>query len=272
MALRAPTRRRERILLYGPAGGGKSTAWLDVAEWSHKTKATIRMPVLDTDKAWDDMAPYDDHLDKIVEPFACPDWDSIRSSIRKIEAGGYEPDDILVVDMAHRIWDRAQEGFFEQVFGKEIDEFFVMAQRDRQKAISGEYGTNWQAINKMYAAFSKLIMNSFPGHVIVCTSGARIWQDDKGSITHEGDRKLVVTYPDFAKIGYRPQGQKDLPHAFRTILFLQDSPAGWRWSTAKERNPPGSSEGDPGYRAYYAGEQMKSFTKNYLIKVAGWKL
>jgi hypothetical protein len=263
--LRAPTKRRDRILLYGPAGGGKSTAWLDVAEWSFKTRANIRMPVLDTDKAWDDMAPYDGHLDKIVEPFPCPDWDSIRSSIRKVEGGDYGADDVLVVDMAHRIWDRAQEGFFEKVFGRDIDEFFTLAQGDRQKAISGDYGTNWQAINKLYGAFTNLVMNKFPGHVIVCTSAQRIWE------ANEKD-KVLTTYPDFAKLGYKPQGQKDLPHQFRTILFLQDSPSGWRWSTAKERNPPSMQEGDEGYRGYYAGEQMKSFTKNYLMKVAGWKL
>lgn len=262
--LRAPTRRRERILLYGPPGAGKSTAWLTLAEWIHKTKSDAIVHVADTDRTWDDMAPYDDHLEKIVDVTDCPAWEQIRQFIRDVPIDLAKADDWLVVDMISRCWDRAQEGYFEKVFGREMDEFFMQVQADRAKAIGGDFGSNWQAINKMYATLTTLIMSRWPGHVLCCTPAQRIWEANR-------DDKTLVQYPEFGRLGFKPQGQKDLSHQFRTILFMQQAPSGWVWSTAKERNPPGMEEGQAGYRGYVAGERMNDFVRDYLMKVGGWR-
>src|SRR3974390_1833081 len=101
--LHPPGRRRERILLYGASGSGKSTAWLTVAEWIHKTKSDAIVYAIDTDRTWDDMEPYAGHLDKLVTAYPGTTWDQIRDAIRRLSGLGAE-DDWLVVDMASRCW------------------------------------------------------------------------------------------------------------------------------------------------------------------------
>ena len=265
--LHAPTRRRERILLYGPSGAGKSTAWLSVAEWIKRTRSPAQMHVLDTDRTWDDMAPYDGHLDATVTAYPCDDWTPIREAIRTLEKIDASEDDWLVTDMASRVWDRVQEKYFEQAYGKDLDEFYAIGELSkRAEAISGPHGVNWQAINKMYATYSRLLMTRWPGHVLSCTPAANMREDISS------DQKTIVQYPEFGRIGMRPQGQKDLAGQHRTILFMQQAPSGWKMTTGKERNPPGLGDGDEGFRGYVEGEDVKDFVRTYLMSVGGWKL
>jgi len=260
--LHPPSQRRERILLFGPSGAGKSTAWATIAEWIHKTHSTSQMYVMDTDNAWDAMHPFDGHLDPIVTVFDCPEWDDTREAVKKLRSIDPTRDDWLILDMADKPWSQAQEGYFSKAFGVEIDEFFVQVHGDATK-LGGDWGVNWVAVNKMYSTVSTLLQSRWPGHVLACAPAKTLWKDTKAD--------LIIAHPEFGKIGYIPQGQKDLPHIFHTILYMQQAPSGWKVSTAKERNPAGLSLGDDGYRPYLEGEDVKDFVKTYLMKVGGWR-
>jgi hypothetical protein len=264
--LHPPTHRTERIGLYGDNGTGKSRTWMTIAEWIYKTKATAQMFVLDSDRAWDDAAPYDNHLDSIVTVFPCPDWDAIRTSIRKLQDVDASRDDWLVVDMMSRAWSFVRQGYFTKAFGKDIDEFFTIpTMEDRQRALSGPYGTNWQAVNALYSPLSQLISSRWPGHILCATTEKKIWTD-----TPEGT-EIATAMPKMAKIGFKPEGQGDFAGQMRTLLYLQVSPSGWRYSTVKERNPIGLEEGDEGFRPYIDGGMMNDFVRDYLMKIAGWR-
>lgn len=270
MSLHAPTRRRERILAFGPSGSGKSTMWLTVAEWLHKTHSPAQMYVMDTDRAWEAMQPLDGHLDTTVTVTDCPTWEEMRDTVRKWQHIDVSPEDWLVVDMMNKPWSKAQDAFFERAYGIEIDEFFVTAKGD-MKLMGGDYGKNWQAIGKMYGTIADLVQSRWPGHVLCCTPAKEIWEDRSGTPVNSGDADLVIKHPAFGKIGFKPQGQGDLPHMFHTVLFTQQAPSGWVFTTAKERNQMGLVEGDEGFRSYKSGEPIKDFVKSYLMPIAGWR-
>jgi hypothetical protein len=119
--------------------------------------------------------------------------------------------------------------------------------------ISGAHGENWGIINKYYNAFFQTIIN-MPCHVLCVAPASELREDDKPE-----------TKAQF-KVGWKPQGQKDLPHGFHTVLFAAETPQGWVYTTVRERGPIGR-EG----RKYLKGEKVEDFVMTYLVGVAGWK-
>lgn len=267
MALHPSSPRRERILVFGPSGAGKSRTWLDIALWIKKTGSPAKMFVLDTDAAWEAYRPLDGSLDSIVICEDLYDWDSYMPAIKRVVAKS-DParGDWLVVDMVDKAWSRAQEGYFEYMSGKDFGSFMMESAKviaaGGGNPIGGDYGINWQAINKMYADFIDPV-HRFRGHVLCAAPASEVQAAPRtGRDMVSAEIRAV-----FGKLGYKPQGQKDLPHLFHTVLLLQESPKGWVYTTAKERNPP-----DLISRPYQRGVELGSgFALKYLIGVAGWR-
>jgi hypothetical protein len=266
MSLHPSSIRRERILLFGPSGAGKSSAWTSWADWHQKTGAKGLFYVMDTDRAWEAMRPVDGRLDHVIVHSPLTDWDDYKPAFNKALHLATK-DDVLVVDMVDKAWSKAQTGFTEKAFGQDIDEFFIQLRKSNDR-FGGDYGTNWQTVNAVYGQVMDVIQNKWPGHVVACAPSVELRQPDQKT-GKGGDSSVVLR--EFGRIGRKPQGQKDLPHAFHTVLFMEESPSGWVINTAKERNPPGLKEGDEGYRRYLVGEKVSDFVRTYLFGVAGWK-
>ena len=249
-----PTQRRERILIMGPPGGGKSTAWLSVAEWLEKTKADGRLFVADTDLAWEGQRPFDGHLDKRVVQEDINHFPSLVAFVDKATAD-YQPGDFLITDMIDKAWLYAQQHYYEEVFGKELDDFFMEAKKNNANP-GGEWGSNWTVINKLHQKFM-LKLQRYPGHVIACTPCTDVRQVDATGKGQSDSREVLHL---FGKLGVKPQGQKDLAYNFHTVLLFQSVPrVGYTFSTAKDRS-----------REEAEGEKMTDFTRTYLMKYAGW--
>lgn len=253
MALHPTIPRRERILIMGPPGAGKSTSWLDVAEWYEKTGATGRIFVSDTDGAWEGQRPVDGRLDKRVMQEDAYDFPSIVALVdRAIRE--HQDGDFLVIDMVDKAWSYSQSHYFEQVFGKELDQFWLEAKKEGVNP-GGDYGTNWTVINKLHQSLM-LKLQRYPGHLICCTPVAEVRTPDNRGVG--GDRRDVIQM--FGKYGVKPQGQKDLAYNFHSVLLFQDVPRlGYSYTTIKDRA-----------REYVNGEKMESFVKSYLIPKAAW--
>lgn len=260
MSLHPPTVRRERILAYGLHGAGKSTIWLALAEWIYKTGADSRLWVVDTDMAWEAMRPEDGHLDSVVEVFSIYEYEDYRPAIHKLKEDA-TPDDWYIVDRADVLWDAAQEGWSAAVEGKDIDEFFLVHQKQGTSP-GGDYGTNWVQIKRMYKAMGVDLFSRFRGHVLaVCA--AEQTREKKGQF---GDDAEV--FAKYSTVGMKPAGEKKLAHLFHTELYMVESPSGYRMSTLKERKPFGTDG-----RPYLKGKPVTpDFVMAYLIGVAGWKL
>lgn len=267
MALHPPSQRRERILNYGMSGSGKSSTWLNIAEWIYKTKSPSRMFVLDTDAAWEAYRPMDGHLDSIVHVEDLYEWDSYIPAIKRVSGLCDERrGDWLVLDMADKPWQMAQEGYFEYLSDKDFGQFMMEAAK-AGKPIGGDYGINWQVINKMYADFINPV-HRWRGHLLACAPAKQLPEVPRSG----NDMVAKEIRLQFGRFGYVPQGQKDLPHLFHTVLLLQESPKGWMINTVKDRERQrlqgvqlGSSDGGGG------NGKEPGFVVKYLMGVAGWK-
>lgn len=260
--LHPPSNRRERILGYGQSKQGKSTAWLDIAEWLYKTGSKNKVIVGDTDVAWEAMRPMDGHLDHIVKVTDLDEWADYKSWINKAKTSA-NPDrnDWLVLDMVDKCYETAKGEYFMRRFGKELDEFFIEAKGDTE-VIGGAYGTNWDVINKMYNSVMNIV-HRFPGHVYCATPADEVRLPAARSGKGGDDEQ---TRAMFGTMGMKPKGQKLLPHMFHTILYFQKGPRGYMMTTVGERQRKrftgeivGVDEGQP------------LFVAKYLIGAAGWR-
>lgn len=255
----APSR-RERILLYGAPGTGKSWAWVSIAEWLEKTKSPGKVILHDTDIAWDAMRPVDGRLDDRVIPMSLWEWGDYKAAMSKAMtmAGSESKDDWLVVDLVDKAWDAAQEGFFERAYGAEIDEFYVNIAHNNAKSgpknqlsAGGEYGANWNVIKKMYQSYITGLLR-WPGHVLCCAAAAQVHTE---GVMADSD----VTRREFGGFGWKPAGEKNLPHLFHTVLLCQRGRDNWTMSVAKDRN-----------REVKKGIEVDSFVTSYLFP-NGWR-
>jgi energy-coupling factor transporter ATP-binding protein EcfA2 len=262
--LQAGSKRRERILVYGESGSGKSSTWVSIAQYIEKTKGKARVFLQDTDRAYEAVEEavervvtcYDAELDRFGE------WKGQIQKWRR-ESG---QDDWLVVDMIDKAWAGAQTQFWNiQSGGSSLGEIYLKG-HDNAGFLSGDYGSNWGVINKLYDDWMQQVV-AWPGHVLACTPADQVFTDKQNNPIQKGDMEWV-------KWRFKPAGQKRLKHAFHTVLLAQEQPTtrGPQWSltTIKERGPVGGQR-----RQMLLNETVTEaggFTMGYLVKVAGWRL
>lgn len=254
----SPNARREKILLMGSYGTGKTTAWLNIAKWSHQTQSPSRFYVLDSDDAvgaflepgsqyahLDARAGGNVHFTPVFE------WVEYETTLRNYAAKA-GPDDWLIVDFISTAWDAVQEHYVDQIFKADIAEFFLEA----RKALKGATGAldgwkDWSVINRLYRGWVNTLVHRSAGHKFLTAMTEPMREGE--------DKANKATY---SAVGVRPKGQKHLGHIPHTILYSQMVRAGEVFlTTVKDRE-----------RQVLEGAPIKEFTIDYLVKVAGWKL
>lgn len=237
---------RERILLMGGWGVGKSTAIADIAE-----KIDSRVYVIDTTYEAERNYP---GLDNVVVS-TVETWDDYITGVRKATIKGGR-DDWLAIDRIDPVWDQAQNGFIEKVFGKTADAWFIEFRAEQSgHPLAGEYGMNWAVIKKMYGAFMTEVLR-FKGNVIVTARADPVQMPNRDG--SGGDSAEVRA--EFGKFGVKPAGEKNLGFLFHTVLLLAEPRQGeWTYTTIRDRNRP-----------QMKNEPMKGFTESYLVAVAGF--
>lgn len=258
--LHRPQRARERILLIGQWGAGKSNAWCTVASWMRRTKSPAKMYVVDTDHAADRLSEaYGEAFWENVIAEDVWDYKEILAALKKFHALKPSRDDILVVDLIDKLWAWTQDHYIEEAFGKNASTFYMEFKKAGTdgNALSAEaaYGANWQIINSHYAELMTLIQR-WPGHVIACSPAETVQAPN--SAGKGGDSKEIREA--FERAGFKPAGQKGLGFQFFTVILLSPFGKAWKFQTIKDLN-----------RGLNNGE-MKDFVMDYLVKIGGWEL
>lgn len=263
--LSAPSSRRERILIYGEANSGKSSAWVSVALWLKKTKSQAKIRLLDSDDAYEAM--WCPELDGIVEaiPVDVNEMEKWPGVIGRVKAES-KPDDWIVVDMIDKLWTGAQAYFWEQEGSGSLGSVYMRNITDDSFNMGGDYGKNWDAINKLKDDFMWQFLNA-KCHKLACTTAGTVYVDKQGLAQRASD-EVYVRYK------FKPRGHPRIAHEFHTILLAREIPgrtdSEWNLTTVKERGPIGM-----GKRQELRGEKVTAqggFVQSYLLKVAGWKL
>lgn len=262
--LQPTTPRRERILSYGGEGAGKTTQWCQVAAWYRRTSNPAKFYVLDSDGTVDAMADgWDDFYDNVV-PFDVADWSDYKDSLAKAESAR-DPDrgDWLVVDRADLAWSSVQDFYVESVLEQDVEQWMIQHAKGEAKGqhpLSGEWGMNWFYINKLYQNWFVPIMR-WKGHVFLTAAEQALAKPDKKGEIRE-DPEVTTLYQ---RLGYRPQGQKNLGHGPHTVLrsINASDPRNkqWKISTIKDRQ-----------REVLSGKVIEDFVMDYLIPVGHWQM
>src|SRR5215471_2041821 len=264
--LSAPSSRRERILVYGEANRGKSSAWVSLALWLKKTKSGAKVYLLDSDDAYEAM--WCAELDGAVEvhPIDVNEmekWPEVLAGI-KLKA---KADDWLVFDMIDKLWTGAQAYFWEQEGTGSLGAVYMRSMTDAGFNIGGDWGKNWDAINKLKDDVMWVYLNT-RCHKMACTTAGTVYVDAKSGLATRADDEKYVSFK------LKPRRHPRIAHEFHTILLAREIPgkgdSEWNLTTVKERGPIGMAK-----RTELRGEKVTAaggFVQAYLLKVAGWKL
>ena len=257
MPLHHPLNIPERIFVFGPPGSSKSTMWLNIAKFAALTKSDAQFYILDTDFAVDRMlTSYPETVDRIHVSTGY-EWRDYMQFLIDIRTKA-RPQDWVIVDFIASAWQAVQDDFVMQVFAQDTADYFLKVRKEAKKdsasleAFSG--WVDWQVINQRYFQWAKPLI--FGGRYnLYATSKADALSSGNKPTESAAVRSLFLPY------GVKPQGQKDLPFSFHTVLITGKSPTGWTLTSVKDRE-----------RELLTGLEVSNFTTDYLVKVAGWKL
>lgn len=258
MRIQSPFKFRERLLLMGGGGAGKTTAALSMIQASELPADVID---LDYSMAYDraiDM-DFEGARQYVTIHSILPDWEPAIEAIESIVAEhGEDRDRWLVLDSISPTWDLVQGWYVQLAMGSNIGKHMAELRRDADntKDYQAQLSEtmNWSAINKEYGRLYRAIM-TWKGHLIL-TAEAK-------SIKGEKDADQLALY---GQVGYKPTGQNRLHHVTSTTLFLYHAKAGYKFTTVKDRN-----------RKEEEGKMIEAiddggFSESYLRDVAGWQL
>lgn len=254
---------RERIIVMGLTGSGKSYQWLKMAEKLLPTGSVFRC--LDTDDAITYMLETQfPHLlprnGGNVHVQLATDWNELKEGSKFLFTPDIKDDDWAIVDMADAPWENVQKYFTSEVFKEDIGEYFLQVRKEIQaskkkvssvarEALAG--WTDWAVINKLYSDWITPIVYRLKCHLYMATKTQRL-----------GDRDDPDIKELYSERGVRPSGQKHLGHQAHTILLLIPGKGKWYITTVKDRAG----------RPYFEKTLLSDLHLQYLVAKAGWPL
>lgn len=251
MSFGPPYNLRERILVFGGTGSGKSRTGLSIARKVIESGA--RWYCLDTDDGIERLLATEFQGLDITLRHAHR-WPAYVDALEDF-AGKLKPGDWLHIDLIDYAWGAVQGHFTHEVYGKGAGDFFLDLRKsadspkDAQKKVAQEQ--MWPIVNKLYKDWINPIIYELPCHVYACATATTV--DDR----HD-DKAVLKLYPS----GVRPAGQKHLSHQFHTIVQLSGNQDKGEWfaTTIKDRG-----------RESMRDERVVNFPAQYLMKRAGWR-
>ena len=242
---------RERLLVLGGPGSGKTYGWLKLA--SHFKGAEIY--VIDTEIGAERSLQEFPDL-KNVHIYPVVDWSEYRKAQKEIVEKAKESD-WIVVDMADKAWTTAQRYYVGEIFDQEMGEYFLEARKKIKKDAKSLFGgrdavlkgwTDWVVITRIYEDFILPLIYRSSAHLYLATAAQPVSEDD--------DREIKELYGPY---GLRPAGQKALGYQPDTVLLLAHAKDGYYVTTIKDR----------GGRKYFDRQRLHNLCLQY-GKVAGW--
>lgn len=272
MPLVQPDNLREKLLVIGSGGAGKTTLWLTIAFWAFLSKDDRTFFVLDTDDQAVlhvmNEAKYEGMLrsfnGEVVNPggnivlLSAFNWDEYQ---RFSDYGNYQysviaqakPGDWIVIDFISHAWNAVQEGFLHDAAQKTRGQVLYEAGKE---GLTGwdmfKTDFNWNAINGAYSDWIKPILIMSRAHVFMAAEEEQL---------NEQSRNLPPDQREhIAQFGaWKAVGQKKLPYQCRSFLRVQRLARGRVLHTLKDRA-----------RKTLSGDSCDDFMKDYLCSTAGW--
>lgn len=261
MKLTTPHKFRERLLLVGGGGAGKTTCVLSVAN----AIADGHMYVVDNDYSAAYLralaTDFEDAAGQVTVVWCDPTWAEFITAVETIVERNNDEDNWLVLDSISPSWDAVQEWYGDLVYSSNLGGMMADLRKgaNNQADYVKQLGEmmNWPAVKKEYSRLYRALQR-WHGHVIL-TAEAK-------SIQGERDADLKAIY---GPVGYKPAGEGRLHHVTSTTLFVKKQQVGvrstWKFTTIKDRNR------DEVENAPIEAIDEGGFADSYLREVAGWR-
>lgn len=253
----SPHRFKERLLVYGGAGTGKSTVTLNIAR--HRPDDHFHVIDMDYSMTYERLLQTEyqdvDAVGNVTVHEVEPEWEHFVEVFSEIVQGEDSENAWLTIDPVTVTWEIVQAWWLDSVQGTDIADYMMQLRRDTDN--SKEYSAalaeamQWPAINKQYQQKFYRNFHKWRGHsILVCEA------QELGRQADVDDKAL------YGFIGYKPKGQKTMPHAAATNIFLDHPKINqWRFTTAKDRG-----------RELQEKAELNDFAIDYLVEVGGWDL
>lgn len=282
LKLISPHNRRERILVFGPSGVGKSETGISCLQFSPSSSHAY---VIDNNNAWEVIA--DDVPDEVRERLhiynvTVNDWQEHTSALQEIRSK-IKPDDFLFNDEITPTYNAAQRHFSMHAYGKDIDDLFLDIQTkailykstagkrgvepegEKDTSYGGFSGKEWNTITRIYLEQYLNVIVNWPSHIVSMADIDPVKKPDPTKGVKGDDKNILNT---FGAIGFKPKGQGRVPNVHHTILLLSKERHGeYKMKMAKDRRRELVWEEKYGGNSATVGE----FGKSYLSGIAKWK-
>jgi len=239
---------RERILLMGSPGTGKTEQLLNIAKYLADIGKQIE--ILDFEDKIGAYLKSSGDIPKNLSLQVALNWTEAQDALEKIEAR-LKPDNWIGVDRIDLAWNYVQRWYTqlkyqETLAQKMLDTSISMGKKKSMFAPRFDQGS-WQVINEAYEEFINGILYRTRCNIVL-TSGIK-------GIDENSPLDL------FGNLGVLPRGQKELGHQPHSVFLLSQKKSNnkeitWHITTAK----------DLPNRIKFEGDQLYDFTLQYLEK------
>lgn len=248
--------RRERIIVFGDYGCGKSQVWVDWAKMLRDTGSDAKVTVVCTDMGAEASTEQYAGWEANVHIRHVERFDEYSEAVKSARSSD-GPDDLLVVDRCDTAWDAVQSSFALDVSGKDLDDWAVeRLSKGEDNPFADGHGVSWGIIKRRYQ--EKFVGNliRYPGHVLLCANEKGVAspnQQGKG-----GDPGDVREF--YGSAAVRPGGEKHTGFLMHDIIRLRKRSANeWVMGTVRARS-----------RRIVENKPLTNFVVDYLMDVGGW--
>jgi hypothetical protein len=195
------------------------------------------------------------------------DWDSFADTFDAlvnqqplVDTAGNEVvansrEDWVTLDPVTLTWDLVQAWMIETTQGADVADY--MAKLRGASSDMKEYSASlaesmtWPVVNKQYMQKFYKRFHKWRGHSILVSEAQEISRQDSDDLKNT-----------YGFVGFRPKGQKTIPHVAATNLFF-DHPSSkvWRMTSIKDRG-----------RVPIEKQPFDEFAVDYLVECAGWEM
>lgn len=237
---------RNRTLISGDTGTGKTRAALSVADEMLTQNPSMKIAIIDLDDSLeqelerfpDVKARLTDENGKLVQWHLCAHYDALVSATTRVQQYLGEGD-LLIIEGLERGWELSQDKYTEDVFGKTSGEHLATLRAQRisqgqdQAPASYDSARDWPSIRKMWkndVLFKLTVATKW--HTIATSAAKGIV-----SLDSRGEKWNVNPYQRgiFGEIGVVPEGEKSDSKRFEAVIVLGYTKMGYEFSVAKNR-------------------------------------
>lgn len=263
---------RERIGIYGPPKVGKTHQYLTIARWHQTLGSDAIFYAISSDLSYEVLLMNPEFADLTNVVYVdVDDFEGYVKGARNFTSK-MRRHDWLSVDLMDQAWAAVQDEYARVQTSKAGGNLEDMGDLWATSGGSEKYpieGWEWGMPNARYRIFANNILLRCPGNLFLIYGQKELM---KGSSSGKSDENEKVKEM-FKHIGLKPNGQKDDPFRWHTILHIDSrgekkqviSTAGDRWGGREwlgRKNSNGMVSDVP----------FDDFFTDYLVAVAGWEM